>query len=1320
MVTSGRTEAAQAQNKDRLREYLLQHPEMQLASLAYTTTARRMHHNLRDAYVATSVAELLHQMGQPAKSLTPASSVVFAFTGQGSQYAGMGGTLYRTSPTFRRMFDSYQRLCDAQGLDCHFLDTILGSEDAASTDATNAVRDMQVATVALEIALARYWQSLGLRPTLLIGHSLGEYAALCVAGVLSVGEALALAYERAKLIFTRCSPSKAGMLAVGLPASTVRWRIRDLPATMSTCEVCCINGPFSTVVGGPLAALDALENYLKSDGDVATSRLGVQHAFHTRQMDSLLDDLEANASRISFQPPTLPVASTLLGKIVQPGESGVFNASYFRRQTREPVAFCDAVLACEAEGLIQDQSFVVEIGPHPTCINLMASSLQTANPSRYPSLRRGHNDWESISQCLAAAHRAQLPVAWAEFHKDHLDQVQLMSGLPTYAFDCQSFWVSYKTSMVSQTIPDAMLSAPPSRLSSTSLHSVEQLRKEGSKLLATFKADLADRRLAEAIGGHVVDGVAICPASIFIDMAYTAVAYLETEGRKISRASLATYELASLSMINPLVLRKNMTIDELPRVSLEVALDESTNAVSVRFLSRAAAAASLVEHGSCVIRLDQPDGPCTQAWSRLQPLVQARVRTLEASSRPRQVHAMDRQLFYKLFSEIVDYAVPYHAVEEAIVAANFRDAAFVFQLPSTKDLGTFTCSPFAVDAAIHVAGFLLNADVRKPKNDIHIANHIGSLRVLGDLSSHGPWRAYATVREQDAKAGTSLCDVYVTDGQDKLVALCTDICFKKLDRDFFSLLLGSAGALAQKPRATASSKRAQQPIRAAESSDISTAASSITSSPSLSSQSEPDDLAAELLSVVAARSGISMADLNKATDTTFTDFGVDSQMSIQILADFQKVTTVELPAAFFTNFPTPAAVKKELGIQQLEDFKDLEPTPKRTPSASPKHRSRKQSPAPQRPSKQLFWIVAEALGLEASAFTPSTTFESLGMDSMLSIKTLSVFQQETQIELPAAFFTEHQTVAAAQKELDGPLKEPTRSLSPVKKSLVTVIPTAKTMSLSPRQQNIENAVSRSVLIQGQSRSRAAPLFMTTDGSGTVESYIHLRALPEGRRIYALESPFLKDPNTFDLSIEEMASIFVRTIRRIQPHGPYLIGGWSAGSIYAYEVAHRLAREGETTLALVVIDMRAPSLIPTAIVTPDFVDKLGTFEGINRARDLAEDLSVKEKAHLMATCRALSRYDAPAFAPDRRPHHSVVVWARLGLDQQEDAPVAAMLRPGLDIGKPLNQMELSEFERYFNSWFYGRREQFGTNGWETLLGDNISVYDVDGGELIPVP
>ena len=1324
VVTSGRTDAARLHNKDRLRKHLQQHPETQLASLAYTTTARRMHHNLRDAFVASSIPELIRQMEQPSKSVSPASSVVFAFTGQGSQYVGMGGLLYRTSPTFRRMLDSYQRICDAQGIDCQFLDAILERNDAEATSAANTIK-MQVATVALEIALARTWQSLGLRPSMLIGHSLGEYAALCVAGVFSVGDALSLACERATLIATRCPPSEAGMLAVGLPESTVRWRIRDLPATTSNCETCCINAPSSTVVGGPVASIDALEEYLKSEGGVSTTRLRVQHAFHTRQMDPLLDDLETHASRISFQPPTLPVASTLTGKIVRPGESGVFNANYFRRHSREPVAFRNAVAACETEGLIHDQSFVIEIGPHPTCINLMPTSLQSVKPSFYPSLRRGHNDWESISHCLAAAYRAQLPVAWPNFHRDHLEQVQLLSGLPTYAFDYQNFWVSYKTQTASKANTDATPAVSPSRLSSNSLHSVEQLRKEGSKLLATFTADLSDRHLADAIGGHVVDGVAICPASVFIDMAYTAAAYLETESRKVSNPTLATYELASLSMTNPLVLRKDMTVDDLPRVSLEGALDEGTNTISVRFLSRAPGSSSIIEHGSSIIRLSQPKEVVTQAWSRLHPLVQARVRTLEASSRPKQVHTMGRQLFYKVFSEIVDYAAPYHAVEEATIAADFRDGAFVFQLPSSKDLGTFTTNPFAIDAAVHVAGFLLNAEVNKPKNVVHIANHIGSLRVLGDLSSSGPWRAYATVREQDTKTGISLCDVYVTNEQDELVAVCSDINFKKLDRDFFALLTGSARALAQKPRAAAVPKHVQH------SSDSSTVASSVASSPSISSQSDAVDLAAELFSVVAEQSGISVADLRKSPKATFSDLGVDSQMSIQILADFQQVTAVELPAAFFTNFPTPAAVEKELGMQGLDDLEELEPKPKRatsspaspkhrsrkhSPAATPKHRSRKPSPARPQPSKQLFSIIAEELGLESSAFTPSASFESLGMDSMLSIKTLAAFQEETDIELPAAFFSDHSTVSAVQKELDEPVAQSTRSPSPAKNSRATATPSPKPTSVTPKQQKIDTAASRAVLIQGASRSKAAPLFMTTDGSGTVESYIHLKALKEGRRIYALESPFLGDPDTFDLTIQEMATVFLRTIRRIQPQGPYFIGGWSAGSTYAYEVAHRLSREGETIQALVILDMRVPSLIPTAIVTPDFVDKLGTFEGINRARDLPEDLSVQEKAHLMATCRALSQYDAPPFESGRRPLHSTVVWARDGLDKRVDANKACMLAPGLDIGKSLYDMDIDEFQEYFNSWFYGRREQFGTNGWEHYLGEGIDVHDVEGGEF----
>lgn len=1336
VTVSGRTAGSLEANKANLRKYLAQHPDTKLADLAYTTTARRMHHVQREAFVAKSTEDLVNQLSKPsAATPEPASSVVFAFTGQGAQHLGMGGLLYRTSATFRRLLESYQSLCDAQGLNCQFVDVIRASGDSSAAPSDSAERDMQVATVALEIALAQYWQSLGVQPTMVIGHSLGEYAALAVAGVLSVGDALAMACERATLIFSRCVPGEAGMLAVGLPSTTVQYRLRD-SAAAAGCEVTCVNGPASTVVGGPVAAVDALESYLKSDGStVSTTRLRVQFAFHTRQMDPVLDDLEAAAKGVTFHAPTLPVSSTLLGRIVKPGEAGVFDAQYLRRHTREAVSFVDAVRACEDQGLITSKSFVVEIGPHPICVALLSASLQKTTVVGYPSLRRGRDDWETLSTAVAAAYRAQLPVSWSEFHKDHLDGLSMVTGLPTYSFDNKKFWHTYQTQTraVAGDKPSSAVSAAApgeTRLASTSVHSVGQIRKEQSKLLATFKVDLSDQNLAKAIGGHVVDGVAICPASIFMDMAYTVAAYLEKESRtdaSIASGSLATYELADLIMSTPLVLREGDV--HLPNVTVDGVLDQTTNVISVRFLSRKEGAASPTEYGSCSIRLNQCNQLITQAWARMQPLVKARVRSLEEAARPRQVHAMDKTLFYKVFSEIVDYSAPFHAVEEATVAADFQDAVMTLGLAPIHHLGTFTASPFAIDALVHIAGFLLNADVHKPKNDVHIANHIGSLRVLGQLASNEPFQAYTTIRSQDAKTGVSMCDVYLTNAQDELVALCTDICFKKLDRDFFAMLTGSARAFPKKtvraqPQAAARREvvHARGPPSSSDSSPSDTPTSNVSSS-TMSALSDAMDLSAELLAIVAEQSGMSVEELGKTKGTTFSELGVDSQMSISILTEFQRATAVELPVAFFTNFPTPADVLKELGSQQMEQIKEEREAPRQ--SATPKRKSSKKStPAtPAGPSKQLLRLVAEALGLEDSDLTPSTTFESIGMDSMLSIRITSQFHEETGIELPATFFSSQPTVAAAREELDGPeeettLVEPSRISSPaIKPHAVPVAPSANLSSADlAKQEKIEKAVSRAVLIQGQSRSREAPLFMTTDGSGTVESYIHLSALPKGRRLYALESPFLEKPEDMDLSIEEMATIFLRTIRRIQPQGPYLIGGWSAGSMYAYEVAHRLTREGETIEALIILDMRAPSLIPTSIVTTEFVDKLGTFEGINRARDLPEDLSVKERTHLLRTCRALSRYDAPAFPADRQPGQIAVVWAKLGLDNRPDAGPAAMCRPGVETGKQLHEMTLDEFEVYFNSWFYGRRSTFGTNGWEDLVGDHIAVHVVDGGKF----
>lgn len=1331
VVTSGRTFTSLEANRRRLFEHLKLNPEIKLADLAYTTTARRMHHVQRAAYVAKSIQELYTQLERPLhaddKAITSpaASSVVFAFTGQGSQHLGMGGLLYRTSPAFRRLLDSYQSLGDAQELGCQFVEVIRAAPVSDNGDkkplSATAERDLQVATVALEIALAQYWQDIGLQPTLVIGHSLGEYAALCVAGVLSVGDALAMAFKRAAFIFGQCEPSKAGMLSVGLPASTVRWRLRD-SAAAAGCEITCINSPTSTVVGGPVAAIEALDDYLKAnDVGVSTTRLRVQFAFHTRQMDSLLEDLESEAKGLTFNAPKIPVASTLLGRVVQPGEASVFNAEYMRRHTREPVAFVDAIRACEGQGLIQNESFLVEIGPHPICLGLISSSLENTKLTGYSSLRRGRDDWESMSNCMAAAFRAQLPVSWPKFHKDHLESLAMVTGLPSYAFDLKEFWYSYKTRSEKTEITGQEQSQG-SRLSSTTLHSVEELQQDKSQISATFRVDLSDANLAKAIGGHVVDNVAICPASIFMDMAYAAAAYLDgTNGNDVTDKTLSACELADLKMLSPLVLRKHDT--NVPKVSVQAVLDKSTQTVTIRFLSRKESSAAPIDHGSCLIRLNQNNSPVTQGWSRIQSLVKARMQTLDTLVRPTQVHAMDKTLFYKIFSEIVDYSAEFHAVQDATIATTFQDAAINLRFTNDPRLGNFTCNPFAIDALIHIAGFLLNADVRKPKEDVHIANHIGSVRVLGDLSSNDTFRAYTAIRQQDIKTGTSICDVYLTDVDDNLVALSTDICFKKLSREFFSVLTGaSRGSLKQQPvRPVREHRNARTRSVSPTSSGASTPMSSESMTASLSSASSVSDMVdsyTELLAIVAQQLGMSVSELEKSSNVTFTELGVDSQMSISILADFQKATGEELPAAFFTNFPTPAQAHEELNPRPVTNVRESDKTKERSRKPSPSaKRSKKAKPDP---SNLLLGLVADALGLDASDLSASTAFESVGMDSMLSIRITSAFQDKTGIELPAAFFTDCPTVADVIKELYEPADEAhldeSRSASQRDCGQQPGSSNSQDVVLSEKEIQIQTSVSRAVLIQGKSKSTDPPLFMTTDGSGTVESYIHLSALPKGRRIYALESPFLEKPETFDLSIEEMATIFIRTIRRIQPQGPYLIGGWSAGSMYAYEVARRLTEEGETIQSLIILDMRAPSLIPTSIVTTDFVDKLGTFEGINRARDLPEDLSVKEKTHLMRTCRALSKFDAKGFPAGRFPRKVAVVWAKLGLDNHPDAPVAAMCRPGLDIGKRLEEMNLDEFERYFNSWFYGRREQFGTNGWEDLLGPNISVHVVDGGKL----
>lgn len=279
---------------------------------------------------------------------------------------------------------------------------------------------------------------------------------------------------------------------------------------------------------------------------------------------------------------------------------------------------------------------------------------------------------------------------------------------------------------------------------------------------------------------------------------------------------------------------------------------------------------------------------------------------------------MNKNLVYKLFASLVDYAPIYQSIEDLYVAAVFEDAVAKIRLQSTVGLGTFTCSPFAVDALIHLAGFMLNADLNKPPNDLHIANRLGNLHILGELTAGEEYTCYASIRERSQK-NVTVCDVYVFTTDD-LVALCTDIRFQRMDRDIFATMIGKDDLIVPQPLSTGQAVARLIPPRAQTSagniiscwaSDVDTDSSSRLHPASSATSTNTLNLSGALLSAVAARSGVAVAEMESSLP--FADMGVDSPMSIAIISDFRKQTGVELPAAFFSSNPTPADVQVEFG-----------------------------------------------------------------------------------------------------------------------------------------------------------------------------------------------------------------------------------------------------------------------------------------------------------------------------------------------------------------------------------------------------------------------
>lgn len=500
---SARTDAALRESAQRLAHALAMPDAPALADVARTLSTGRAQLAYRAIVVGSDRASVQSRLadlasGEPGAGTRTgnvteraAPRIAFMYTGQGAQYPGMGLVLRDAFPVFREAFDRCDDLLRSHGGPA-LLDVLRGSD----TSRINETAITQPALFALEYALTELFRSWSITPAAVLGHSVGEYTAACVAGVLPLEDALRLIAERGRLM--QSLPAGGGMLAVAADAETARSAAAPYSDRVS---LAALNGPRDVVLSGDLHALDAIAASLRASG-IDTKPLIVSHAFHSPRMEPILDAFATVAGGFALQPPRIPLVSNLSGAIDSRAGS---SAEYWRRHVREPVAFEASVRHLVDDGF----RVFLEIGPRPVLLGMARRFLTTDDITWVSTLRGRAGETEDVLEAVGSLFTIGARPDWERV----LEGAGRRVTLPTYPFQRRRHWIDVAASPSANAVSRVQESPDDHPLLG---------RRVPSPLRQVLFDCVLDPDRRPVLREHRVAGSIIVPAAAFIELGHAA------------------------------------------------------------------------------------------------------------------------------------------------------------------------------------------------------------------------------------------------------------------------------------------------------------------------------------------------------------------------------------------------------------------------------------------------------------------------------------------------------------------------------------------------------------------------------------------------------------------------------------------------------------------------------------------------------------------------------------------------------------------------------------------------------------------------------